>query len=195
MDKKWKVASIHNSTSQLQSPGCTSHPFLPTSYGQKKTQTLPSAMQHPHCCLLPPCQHLLWVAEGARGQPCRSSTHFAVPVPLQVWGTSIQQKLRLATHATGSTDLRHTGKLCATKSISHGMTPTSAHFSAYRFSLLRANSVWWQPLKKTKCLVTSSGKCGLSGQFLSLPSFHSPQINVSSSTWALSCLPPPPPRN
>ena len=192
MEKKLKVASIRKSTSQRQSPGCVSHPFLPTCHGQKVTQTLASAMQHPNRCLLLPSQHLLWAAEGVRGQPCRSSTRFAVAVPLQIQGTSSQQKLWLATSATGSRDLRCAGKLCATKTVSQGMTPTPAHSPAYRFSLLRANSVWWQQLKNTKCLVTSSGKCGLSGQFLFLPSFHSPQINVCSSTWA---LPAPPPRN
>lgn len=73
-EKKWKVASTCNSTSQLQSPGCTAHLFLPTSHGQKTTQMLPSASQHPNCCFLPPSQYLLWVAEGTHGQPGRSST-------------------------------------------------------------------------------------------------------------------------
>lgn len=141
MEKKWKVASIHNSIAQLQSPSCVSHPFLPTSHGQRTTQSLQSAMQHPNRHLLPPSQHLPWVAEGAQGQPCRSSTCSAVAVPLQIWGTNRQQKLQLATCATVSTDLRCAGKLCATKTVSQGMTPTSAHFSAYRFSLSRANSV------------------------------------------------------
>lgn len=162
-ENKRKVASIRNSTSQLQSPGCMSHPFLPNSHGQNTSQTLPSAMQHPTRCLLPPSQHLLWAAEVVQGQRCRSFTRFAVVVPLQIRGVSSQQKLRLATSATGSTDLQCAGKLCATKNVSQRMTPTPAHSPAYRFSLLKANSVWQQQLKKTKCLLSSSGKCGLSG--------------------------------
>lgn len=107
-------------------------PFFPPPM-DKTTQTLPSAAQHPDHCLLSPCQHLVQAAGYAWGQPCRSFTCFA---PAKIPGLSHQQELSLATSL-------YAGKLCASRSISQGMTPAPAHSPAYRFSLRRTISTQW----------------------------------------------------
>lgn len=170
MEKKWKVVSKHNSTSQQQSPGCTSHPCLPTSHEPK---------HNPDSCK---CYVASWLLPIATlpAPPVGSSRHGGSELPLP-------------TSATGSTDVQCAGKLCATKSVSQGMTPTSSHSPAYGFSLLRANS-GWQLLKKSECLVTYSGKCGMSGQFSScLLSIYPKLMSVVSSRELMSHVPSIPP--